>query len=70
VRKAIEQGEKAQREAAAADEAGKWLKTARELAKAKKYDLARGYYQKILDKYPGTSFAKIAETELKAMPGG
>ncbi len=66
--KVIQQAEQDAKDAAAAEGSSKWLATAREMAKAKNYDLARRYYQKILDKYPGTKTAKTAEDELKKLP--
>jgi tetratricopeptide (TPR) repeat protein len=66
--KLVQQAEQDAKEAAAAEEGGKWLKTAREMAKAQDYDLARKYYRKIIDKYPGTKLAKTAEEELKKLP--
>jgi len=66
--KLVQQAEQDAKDAAAAEEGGKWLKTAREMAKAQDYDLARKYYRKITDKYPGTKLAKTAEEELKKLP--
>jgi TolA-binding protein len=55
-----------QRQATA--ESDRWLKFARQQRDAKQYDMARKYYQKIIDAYPGTDGAKTAEAELKALP--
>ncbi len=60
-------------DAAAEQEAQKgserWFKVARQMTKAKKPDLARMYYQKIIDKYPGTKAAQTAEKEMEKLPG-
>ncbi len=68
IQKAIQRAEQEQKDAAATEEGGKWLKTAREMAKVRNYDLARKYYQRVIDKYPGTKVAATAEEELKKLP--
>ena len=46
----------------------KWIKVARKMAAGGKHDLARRYYQKVLDKFPGSKAAKLAEKEFKQLP--
>jgi peroxiredoxin len=45
-----------------------WLAAARQMAKERKFDLARKYYQRIIDKYPDSAMAKTAEDEMKKLP--
>ena len=45
-----------------------WLSAARQMAREGKYDLARKYYQRIIDKYAGTMMAKTADDEMKKLP--
>lgn len=68
VQEAIKRAETEKREAEAAEQGGKWLRVARQMAKAKNYDMARKYYQRIIDKYPNTKIGQIAEGELKKLP--
>lgn len=53
----------------AADRGEKWLRVARQMAEAKSYDLARRYYQRVIENFPGTDQALKAQKELKALPG-
>jgi tetratricopeptide (TPR) repeat protein len=46
-----------------------WLGLGRNFAKNGMFDKARAQFQKVIDKYPGTSFAKTAEEELKKLEG-
>jgi len=41
-----------------------WLQSARNLAKADRFDEAKRYYKRIIDEYPNTEFAEIAQTEM------
>jgi peroxiredoxin len=45
-----------------------WLTAARQMTKERKFDLARKYYQRVIDKYPSTALAKTAEDEMKKLP--
>lgn len=68
VQEAIKRAETEGREAEAVREGGRWLKVARQMAKAKNYDMARKYYQRIIDKYPDTKIGQTAQRELKKLP--
>lgn len=45
-----------------------WLEAARQLVRAGKQDDARRYYQRIVDYWPASEIAEVAEKELAAMP--
>ncbi|MEW6251362.1 MAG: thioredoxin-like domain-containing protein [Planctomycetota bacterium] len=68
VLKSIEGEKSAAYEQEAARGSEKWLKVARTMAQQKNYKVARDYYQKIIDKYPGSKVAKTAADELKKLP--
>lgn len=55
------------REAKSTKQCEEWLDMARMLARNGKTDQAVEYYQKIVDKYPDTSFAEIARKEMIAL---
>lgn len=57
------------READAKKNAPIMLKDAATLAEAGKTEQARKYYQKVIDKYPGTEYAKQAEEALRRLEG-
>ncbi len=52
----------------AVKEAEQWLSLARQAAVARRYDVARKYYQKVIDKYAGSEAGKTAEEEMKKLP--
>jgi len=55
------------REAEAARKCNGWLQMARGMVKNGKPDSARKYYQKIIEEYGDTSFARIAKEEMKGL---
>lgn len=57
------------RDAEAKKHAPIMLKDAATLAEAGKTEQARKYYQKVIDKYPGTEYAKQAEDALRRLEG-
>lgn len=52
----------------AARDAGPWLTVARKLAAQRKLEVARKYYERVLDRFPGSSVAKAAKDELTRLP--
>lgn len=68
IMKSIEQAAGAEYERQAEQEGGEWLKVARQMAAAGKPDLARKYYQRILDRYPESKIAATARKELDKLP--
>jgi len=50
-----------------AREAEKWLHTARQMARNNSFTLARKYYNKVIEEYPGTEQARTAGEELEAL---
>ncbi len=64
VMKQLESGKQAQLDEEAAKDSEQWLKVARQMAKGGNNDLARNYYQKIIDKYPKSKYAKTAQEEM------
>lgn len=45
-----------------------WLTAARQMAKERKFDLARKYYQRVIDKYAGSAMAQTAADEMNKLP--
>lgn len=58
----------AARDAAAAKDCRRWLSMGRNYAKNGMPDKARGQFQKVIDKYPETTYAAEAAVELKKLP--
>lgn len=50
--------------------AGEWLDIAREMSRAKRYDLSRKFYARVIETYPNSREATIARDELKQLPEG
>jgi thiol-disulfide isomerase/thioredoxin len=66
--KAIEKAEAQQREEDMAKQTESWMAMARSLAKNKRYDGARKYYQRVIDTYPDTEAAVEAKAEMARLP--
>lgn len=66
--KLIEQSESVALERKAEKEVGRDLEMARKMRDLKKYDLARKYYQKVIEKYPDTEVGQQAKKELDKLP--
>ena len=68
VAKQLTEDERKGQEQDALKEAEQWLSLARQAAAARRYDVARKYYHKVIDKYAGSDAAKTAEEEMKKLP--
>jgi len=55
--------------AQAEQECEQWLNIARLMEQNKNYRLARHYYRRLIDTYPGTRHAKSAQDALEKLPG-
>lgn len=58
---------KVDREASLTAEQTRWLKVARSMKANQNYELARSYYNRIIEKYPGSTASEIAREELKML---
>lgn len=68
VRKQIETQSSEKYEREAEEGSAEWLKVARQMRNTGKPDLARRYYQRIMDNYPNSRVAKTAEEEMAKLP--
>lgn len=68
VMKSIENRADSEYEQEALRYAKRWVKVAKQMEKARKYDLARKYYRKIIDKYPKSDMARRAQKAIDKLP--
>ncbi|MBN2447934.1 MAG: TlpA family protein disulfide reductase [Phycisphaerae bacterium] len=59
---------KARAAKASSSECDRWLKFARNMKEAERYDMARKYYQKIIDKHADSEEAQTAKEEIAELP--